>query len=150
MIQKSPAREKPTGNRLFLIFALLTFVVAGINLQFHHHFHDEYVVDKARRQFQKHFKTSQHEEATGDPVLRRSSATNEEQRRVKNLVIRQSTETKEGHRLAGLQCEEKYGGPEDGYAEKEMAFWSDIPSDASYKSPFMVMDETERFLTFEP
>lgn len=53
-----------------------------------------------------------------------------------------------GHKLAGLRCKEKYGGPEDEYAEKEMAFWSDIPSDASYKSPFM--DETERFLTFEP
>mmetsp|Transcript_59332 Transcript_59332/g.126134 ORF Transcript_59332/g.126134 Transcript_59332/m.126134 type:complete len:510 (+) Transcript_59332:376-1905(+) len=54
----------------------------------------------------------------------------------------------EGHKLAGLRCEEKYGGPADAYAEREMAFWSDIPSDASYRSPFM--DETERFLTFEP
>lgn len=53
-----------------------------------------------------------------------------------------------GHKLAGLKCKEKYGGPEDEYAEQEMSFWSDIPSDASYKSPFM--DETERFLTFEP
>ena len=55
----------------------------------------------------------------------------------------------EGHKLAGLHCKEKYGGPEDEYAENEMAFWSDIPSDASYKSPFMDAD-TERFLTFEP
>ena len=54
-----------------------------------------------------------------------------------------------GHKLAGLHCKEKYGGPEDEYAENEMAFWSDIPSDAAYKSPFMDTD-TERFLTFEP
>lgn len=60
----------------------------------------------------------------------------------------QSHAAGEGHKLAGLRCKEKYGGPEDEYAEKEMVFWSDIPSDASYKSPFM--DETERFLTFEP
>ena len=54
-----------------------------------------------------------------------------------------------GHKLAGLHCKEKYGGPEDEYAENEMAFWSDIPSDAAYKSPFMDTD-TEKFLTFQP
>ena len=54
----------------------------------------------------------------------------------------------DGHKLAGLRCQEKYGGPDDEYAEREMSFWSDIPSDESYKSPFM--DETERFLAFEP
>lgn len=55
----------------------------------------------------------------------------------------------EPHKLAGLKCQEKYGGPDDEYAEKEMVFWSDIPSDESYKSPFMHSDE-EKFLTFEP
>jgi len=59
------------------------------------------------------------------------------------------------HKLAGLKCMEKYGGPEDDYAEKEMSFWSDIPSDAMYKSPFLgekgyVGGEDEKFLTFEP
>jgi len=53
------------------------------------------------------------------------------------------------HKLAGLRCQEKYGGPDDEFAEREMAFWSDIPSDARYKSPFMD-DAKERFLTFEP
>ena len=51
--------------------------------------------------------------------------------------------------MSGLKCQEKFGGPDDAYAEREMAFWSDIPTDASYKSPFME-DGTERFLTFEP
>lgn len=55
----------------------------------------------------------------------------------------------EQHKLAGLKCQEKYGGPADDYAEKEMVFWSDIPSDSSYKSPFMHSEE-EKFLTFEP
>lgn len=54
-----------------------------------------------------------------------------------------------GHKLAGLKCAEKYGGPSDEYAEQEMVFWSDIPSDESYKSPFMHAEE-EKFLTFEP
>lgn len=60
-----------------------------------------------------------------------------------------STNGKGDHKLAGLQCKEKYGGPDDEFAEAEMAFWSDIPSDASYKSPFLEEGE-ERFLTFEP
>jgi hypothetical protein len=60
-----------------------------------------------------------------------------------------STNGKGHHKLAGLQCKEKYGGPDDEFAETEMAFWSDIPSDASYKSPFLEEGE-ERFLTFEP
>ena len=54
----------------------------------------------------------------------------------------------EPHRLAGLKCQ-MYGGPADEYAEKEMVFWSDLPSDSRYKSPFLHSDE-ERFLTFEP
>ena len=81
-----------------------------------------------------------------DYVLRRNSMIDEEGG--DNSAEPQHSQAGEGHKVAGLRCEEKYGGPEDEYAEKEMAFWSDIPSDASYKSPFM--DETERFLTFEP
>jgi len=81
-----------------------------------------------------------------DYILRRNSIIDEEEG--DNSAEPQHSQAGEGHKVAGLRCEEKYGGPEDEYAEKEMAFWSDIPSDASYKSPFM--DETERFLTFEP
>ena len=55
----------------------------------------------------------------------------------------------EQHKLAGFKCQEKYGGPDYAYAEREMAFWSDIPSDASFKSPFL-RGEEEKFLTFEP
>jgi len=47
-----------------------------------------------------------------------------------------SSSSREQHKLAGLKCQEKYGGPQDDYAEKEMVFWSDIPSDSGYKSPF--------------
>ena len=51
--------------------------------------------------------------------------------------------------MAGLRCAKEDGGPDDAYAETEMAFWSDIPSDAGYKSPFMD-DDVERYLAFEP
>lgn len=38
-------------------------------------------------------------------------------------------------KIAGLKCA-AYGGPSDEIASKEMVYWSDIPSDAEYISPF--------------
>lgn len=151
------ARQLVRGktNRLFLSFALLSFAVALINIQFHHRFHDEHVHDASRKRFQEHFRTSRHEVPTVDDyILRRGSVVEDGEGEGGVGDGGATTQQRAGpggggqHKLAGLKCAEKYGGPEDEYAEKEMAFWSDIPSDASYKSPFM--DETERFLTFEP
>ena len=51
------------------------------------------------------------------------------------------------HRLAGLNCE-KWGGPSL-EAAQEMVYWEDIPSDASFVSPFCREGE-EKFMTFEP
>jgi hypothetical protein len=130
-------------NRLFLIFSTVSFVVAIININFHHLFHDEHVHDKSLRQFQERLRTSREEGApapAGDSVV-----DDPESRSPASAVV----VGKEQHKLAGLRCMEEYGGPDDAYAEAEMAFWSDIPSDAGYKSPFMD-DEEERYLTFEP
>jgi hypothetical protein len=129
--------EKKSGqgstNRLFIIFSSLSFLVAIINIHFHHLVHVEHVHDKSRRQFIERFETSRWDGARG-----------------KRSRTPQAPGGGDGmHKLAGLRCMEEYGGPEDSYAESEMAFWSDIPSDASYKSPFMD-DDNERFLTFEP
>ena len=50
---------------------------------------------------------------------------------------------------AHLSCE-KHGGPEDEYAQ-EMVYWSDIPSDTRYVSPFhSKKGQHRRYLTFEP
>lgn len=49
------------------------------------------------------------------------------------------------HPIAGLSCKD-HGGPDDESAS-EMVFWSDIPSDSTYKSPFY---DPEKYLTFEP
>lgn len=51
------------------------------------------------------------------------------------------------HHLKGLLCE-KYGGPSPEVAQ-EMVYWSDIPSDAEYVSPFLSTTETQ-YMTFEP
>ena len=103
----------------------------NINL---HHIFDEHVHITAQRDFDAILKGSVVDINPPDNQQRQQSDSDSD-----------STE----HKLAGLKCQEKYGGPDDGFAEREMAFWSDIPSDALYKSPFLEEGE-ERFLTFEP
>lgn len=116
--------------------------MAVINIHFHHLFHEEHVIDKSRRKFQGRLRTSRE-----DHFLKRN---NREEIRVESTsTIKESESDEKSHKLAGLRCQEKYGGPDDAYAEKEMVFWSDIPSDASYKSPFLDLD-SERYLAFEP
>mmetsp|Transcript_59331 Transcript_59331/g.126130 ORF Transcript_59331/g.126130 Transcript_59331/m.126130 type:complete len:187 (+) Transcript_59331:2-562(+) len=138
-------RRQTTTNCLFLSFALLSFIVAAINIQFHHKFHDEHVNDKStsgRVGWRSRRWTTTFCGAIWSWMKEfDDGATQQHEQPQRN------GQSDEGHKLAGLRCEEKYGGPADAYAEREMAFWSDIPSDASYRSPFM--DETERFLTFE-
>lgn len=52
-------------------------------------------------------------------------------------------------KLAGLQCD-KWGGPSTESAA-EMVYWSDIPSDQKYVSPFRAKNgEHKKYMTFEP
>ena len=53
----------------------------------------------------------------------------------------------EGHQVAGLSCG-KYGGPSDDVAA-EMVYWRDIPSDATYVSPFANHGPEPKYITFE-
>ncbi len=52
------------------------------------------------------------------------------------------------HKVAGLSCQQ-YGGPPDEIAA-EMVYWSDIPSDAKFVSPFHAFGPKVKYLTFEP
>jgi len=54
--------------------------------------------------------------------------------------------TNSSSKLAGLSCI-KHGGPSDEFANHEMVYWSDIPADSEYKSPFY---DPEKYVTFEP
>jgi GDP-fucose protein O-fucosyltransferase len=49
-------------------------------------------------------------------------------------------------KLAGLSCG-RFGGPED---PSEMVYWSDIPEDSSFVSPFKPADSVVQYLLFEP
>ena len=54
------------------------------------------------------------------------------------------------HKLGGLSCA-AFGGPSDEVAS-EMVYWSDIPDDSHYESPFKQNrdDGTVQYMTFEP
>ena len=55
------------------------------------------------------------------------------------------------HHVAGLDCS-RYDGPSPDIAS-EMVYWSDIPSDANYMSPFHNGNKHEsdrKYMTFEP
>uniref|UniRef100_A0A7S4VCN9 O-fucosyltransferase family protein n=1 Tax=Ditylum brightwellii TaxID=49249 RepID=A0A7S4VCN9_9STRA len=72
----------------------------------------------------------------------------------KNNPVNKSSNVEEQrqHSVADLSCT-KYGGPPDEVASQEMAFWSDIPSDAKYYSPFHHGQkgvDNDKYLTFEP
>ena len=63
----------------------------------------------------------------------------------------QQQEEEEGsnhHKVAGLSCVE-YGGPSD-EAAAEMVYWRDIPSDATFTSPYKAVGPSTKYLTFEP
>mmetsp|Transcript_775 Transcript_775/g.1319 ORF Transcript_775/g.1319 Transcript_775/m.1319 type:complete len:544 (+) Transcript_775:274-1905(+) len=73
-------------------------------------------------------------------------------------IAMKSTSSQEGssneeHSLGGLKCE-SYGGPDDEIAVKEMVYWSDIPSDSKFVSPFKLNNNakggTTQYMTFEP
>ena len=52
-------------------------------------------------------------------------------------------------KLGGLTCD-KWGGP-DAAAAEELVYWSDIPSDQDYVSPFRVQrGQHKKYMTFEP
>jgi hypothetical protein len=56
-----------------------------------------------------------------------------------------ATKTASNHPLAGLSCE-AYGGPSKQEQLDEIVYWSDIPSDAAYKSSFY---DPSKYLLFE-
>jgi hypothetical protein len=138
-----------SSNRLFLIFLVLSAIIAVININFHHILHtNEHVHDKSLRQFRHRFKTSRTETSNGGD----DADDEQQQQQQKKVVEAKKTKTTmtQHHKLAGLQCNELYGGPtNDTNVEKEMSYWLDIPSDATYRSPFMD-SSNERYLTFEP
>ena len=57
------------------------------------------------------------------------------------------------HSLGDLNCA-AFGGPDNEIAAKEMMYWSDIPSDADYVSPFKRNNDSKggstQYMTFEP
>jgi hypothetical protein len=76
-----------------------------------------------------------------------------------NLVRVETSNSSQGlmkeqeHRLGGLKCE-SYGGPNKKIFVNEMVYWSDIPSDSKFVSPFKTNNNAKggakQYMTFEP
>jgi len=60
----------------------------------------------------------------------------------------EANNNEDNHRIAGLNCE-KYGGPSEEIAA-EMVYWEDIPTDATFVSPYAAYGQSPKYLTFEP
>jgi hypothetical protein len=52
------------------------------------------------------------------------------------------------HRLGGLNCD-RFNGPSEDIAS-EMVYWSDIPDDSKFISPYANVGPQKKYLTFEP
>jgi hypothetical protein len=82
----------------------------------------------------------------GQLVIVRDSKENH----IDELDILETTEKKDQgeaeHRLVHLSCK-AYGGPSDEIAA-EMAYWSNIPTDATFVSPYKT--DATKYVTFEP
>mgnify|MGYP005863840725 CR=1 FL=1 len=87
----------------------------------------------------------------GKPALSSSSSRTESNAKavVANPPSKAKQKNMEESQIAKLSCE-KYGGPPDDFAQG-MVYWSDIPSDAKYVSPFKQKHGGQkRYMTFEP
>ena len=120
----------------------------------------------ADRFLRHHFQTSMHEnsgngdggDGDGDRGAAAPASTKEtsgrEESKAEEKKVESGPPSNEGgnddevqHRIGSLACE-KYGGPSNDVAE-EMIYWSDIPSDSAYASPFKKEGEV-KYMTFEP
>jgi len=79
------------------------------------------------------------------PIRREKRGTDE---KVTARATFEANDKEDNHRIAGLNCD-KYGGPSEEFAA-EMVYWEDIPTDATFVSPFASYGKSPKYLTFEP
>lgn len=129
-----------SSSCLVVIFSLL--LLTGIaNVLIFHKLHANDVRPYIFADGKAHFKKEHYESIYQAPVTRVDSETKDFYSQLQN-----DTRTEQKHHpIAGLSCKD-HGGPDDESAS-EMIFWSDIPTDSNYKSPFY---DPEKYITFEP
>lgn len=117
------------SDRLLILFIFSTMLVAGSNIVMYHRM-----------------------STLTDPSLVTLYNANQEkssmslsQRSFEQEIITTGLSSNSS-KLAGLHCAQ-HGGPSDDFATQEMVYWSDLPTDALFKSPFY---DPHKYLTFEP
>lgn len=120
--------------------------------------HDKH--NDERRTQRRHQKMAQpHNNVKHSKQQSRRESTRQQQRQEQQQADSEPSSTTE---LKGLSCKD-HGGPIDQAAADEMVYWSDIPSDAQFISPFHVSKQNNNnkgstkneqqqrlYMTFEP
>ncbi len=154
----SGSRRISTSTGLVVIFVLLMITGLGNIVMFHllhdnesaSKFHPHLNIDEksgGKQPIKNDLSTNSFAKKSADDVkdLHANSAVKKEIKNEENIHKIMATDMGDHHPIAGLSCKD-HGGPDDESAS-EMVFWSDIPSDSSYKSPFY---DAEKYITFEP
>lgn len=140
MLSRKSERQAKRNSSLCLILIFSLLILTGLaNILIFHQLHsnDERPfilrdkITRIKRQFE--FINQNHDSLVDSDNNSTSRAQND------------TTMQQRHHPIAGLNCKD-HGGPDDESAN-EMIFWSDIPTDSNYKSPFY---DPEKYITFEP
>jgi len=139
----SNKKKEKKGQLLNKVLFIAVLSVSAVNILYFHYVHlDEHLSSPSQTFRELHVEGAK---TTGDHSMV-TAALSKLKPGGEDLALNDE----EQHSVAGLSCG-KYGGPPDDYATEEMVFWSDIPSDAKYRSPFHAKGlENAKYITFEP
>jgi hypothetical protein len=138
-----PSRRQ-RSDRLLVLLIVSTMLVAGSNIVMYHRMFTITEPDTPRPP-QPISLASLYNATHKKPLISTSERAVVEQIQIHSSYY-SSSSSSNSSKLAGLHCA-THGGPSDDFATEEMVYWSDIPADAEYKSPFY---DADKYLTFEP
>jgi hypothetical protein len=143
-------KEKPMNYKVLLILlGFCILAVALLNISYAQNFvNSSEVTEVAKPNFDNGPVLRSKIRHTKKPALNEHARFQSRQGMEQAPPVRDEVQVEKVHKVAGLSCE-KYGGPSDEIAAK-MVYWRDIPSDASYQSPFAKSGSEPKYLTFEP
>ncbi len=154
--QRNPSREGQFAQSfaVILIVCTVTSLWASVRYGLPDHHHPHTAIAKAMREFkqqQQPYDGAEHSQRRHVARQQHHKKAQHHQQQGSENVLHPTTQ------LKGLSCQ-AHGGPLDRAATEEMVYWSDIPSDAQFVSPFhpskrnphQSSSSRRLFMTFEP
>ena len=141
MTMTDPGRSQ-RSDRLLVLLIVSTMLVAGSNIVMYHRMFMVTELDTFIKPHQPRSYSTLYNATPKNPF----DSSSQQKVRETQKSEKQTFSVSNSSNLAALHCD-KYGGPDDTFATQEMVYWSDIPNDTAFKSPFYNPD---KYLTFEP